>query len=443
MSSTPDMASCFTNSEERSELLPLSPFYALSYHFGMLLGVDDFETEQAYHRAKMRLHNGWLHREGVIWGFDVQTDQARGEVRVLPGLALDLAGRELHLETDACVNVGQWFEAHRRNAGFTITEVENGFQFDAHVVIRFKACLTRQVPALMEPCAGAGSDTAYSRVFETLEILLRPGRAPARNLPYHRLRLLFGLAAPNEENGSITPGDQQVLDELAAILGHPREDQPAAYLRAFYRFAALDEIELQPAKSADGERLFLFPGGDEVVVVLADITGITLERREGGLALTAGTVDTAVRPSHVATTTIQDLLCGPLFRDGGPAPGPAAAGPRVDPASIQFEDSTITFRVDSELHAASVTADAFAVTFFDDTGWQRSTIDAANFDGGTLTVTLTLNDPPGGSVVRLIARGTGETPLLGTNLVPLAGATSGPPATEHQGNDFVFMHRRS
>ncbi|MBA3440954.1 MAG: hypothetical protein H0T92_13900, partial [Pyrinomonadaceae bacterium] len=161
MTSTPDMASCFRSFEERSELLPLSPFYALSYHFGMLLGVDDFETEQAYHRAKMRLHNSWLHREGVIWGFDVRLEQASGEVRVLPGLAVDPAGRELHLETDACVNVGQWFEAHRRDPDFTVTEIENGFQFDAHVVIRFKACLTRQVPALMEPCAESGSDTAY------------------------------------------------------------------------------------------------------------------------------------------------------------------------------------------------------------------------------------------------------------------------------------------
>jgi hypothetical protein len=39
----------------------------------------------------------------------------------------------------------------------------------------------------------------------------------------------------------------------------------------------------------------------------------------------------------------------------------------------------------------------------------------------------------------LIARGTGERPLLGTNLVPLAGATIDPPATVHNGKDFVFM----
>ena len=99
MSNTPDLqsrvaaygdssnsmqVSCITTDDGRSELLPLSPFNALRYHFGMLLGVDDFETEQAYHRAKMRIHNAWLHRAGVVWGFDVRLDVPHGEIRVLP-----------------------------------------------------------------------------------------------------------------------------------------------------------------------------------------------------------------------------------------------------------------------------------------------------------------------------------------------------------------------
>src|ERR1051325_8798065 len=117
MDNMPDAAG-FAASAESDELLALSPFYSLSYHFGMLLGEEDFKTEQAYHRAKMRLHNAWLHREGVVWGFDVQLDTKVGEIRVTKGLALDAAGHELHLEGDACVNVGQWFAAHRKDADF-------------------------------------------------------------------------------------------------------------------------------------------------------------------------------------------------------------------------------------------------------------------------------------------------------------------------------------
>src|SRR5438477_7150096 len=124
MANTPDVASGFVPVEEGDKLLPLNPFSSLRYHVGMLLGVDDFETEQAYHRAKMRLHNAWLHREGVVWGLGVRLDTARGEVRVLKGLALDAAGHELHLEGDACVNVGQWFAAHRDDADLNPDKTE-------------------------------------------------------------------------------------------------------------------------------------------------------------------------------------------------------------------------------------------------------------------------------------------------------------------------------
>src|SRR5215211_7415462 len=91
--------------------LPVDPFTGLRFHFGMLLGVDDFESEQAYHRGKMRLHNGWLHGEGVVWGLLVDAPlvegggaDLKGELRVRPGLALDAAGRELYLAATACVS---------------------------------------------------------------------------------------------------------------------------------------------------------------------------------------------------------------------------------------------------------------------------------------------------------------------------------------------------
>src|SRR6266550_6444194 len=203
MASMPDLATNLATDNGGSELLPLSPFSSLNYHFGMLLGVDDFETEQAYHRAKMWLHNAWLHREGVVWGFGVTVDDDRGEIRVKPGLALDAAGHELHLDAEYCINVGEWFDKHEKDPDFNL--VPNSFE--ARVVLCFRACLNRQVPALMEPCDNGGTGTAYSRVRETLEILLLPNRAPKRVYPYHRLRLMFGLAEPETL-------EQAKLDEL-------------------------------------------------------------------------------------------------------------------------------------------------------------------------------------------------------------------------------------
>jgi len=520
VSLTRDAVSCSSPANGRGSS-PANPFLALRYHFGMLLGVDDFETEQAYHRGKSRLHNAWLHGEGVVWGFDVQAPEVTGrpgtrtgELRVEPGLALDAAGRELHLEAAACVELGAWFDAHREGGELEFEETEAGVRFDAHVVIRFRACLTRAVPALAEPCEGAASSTAYSRAFETVEILLRPGRAPVRSLPYHRLRLLFNLADPRtDEGGEPLPADQEVLDARAAVLALPAGEQPRAYLEAFRRFAAFDQIELGPELLPEGGSA-LFPAGPDAPVVLANVTGVELLRDGDRWALGGVQVDTTVRAAHVATSTIQELLCGPLFAalagaapdpgggggagdedgdvddDGAPGddegdgggdedpdgeedgellppgegdfvpvdegaddgatedgdeatPPPDGGGPRVDPSTVTARGETIQFRVDRPLSAASVHKRRFVVSSYDRRdGWHGVEIRDVAYDRRRGIVTIHLRTAPGGNLVRLRAVGTGDRPLLGTDLVPLAGAVGGPPAGPHDGSDFVFMLKR-
>jgi hypothetical protein len=447
MSNTPDLATCLAADDPRGgqQLLPVNPFMALHYHFGMLLGVDDFETEQAYHRAKMRLHNAWLHREGVVWGFGVRLDTERVEIRVTPGLALDAAGHELHLESDACLNLGEWFDKHQEDPDFQIETIGEQKRFNAHVLIRFKACLTRQVPALMEPCNNADTATAYSRVFETLEILLLPNLAAARPLPFHRLRLMFGLDEPKQQEGSTEnrPEDQAVLNEVEQVRALPSAEQPAAWLALFHRLAALDEIEMKPAMSEDGARLLFFPGQEDEPVLLANISDLTLSKQNGSWVLSGGTVDTGVRPTHVATTTIQDLLCGLLVEKAATgAERLSPSGPRVDPDSVTMSDNEIVLQLDQPLGAASVVPAAFSVSVFDATrGWRIHPI-TASIDDALTTVTLR----PKTSVfrkglTRIIARGTGATPLLGANQLPLAGATADAPAP--QGTDFVLMKERN
>jgi hypothetical protein len=83
------------------------------------------------------------------------------------------------------------------------------------------------------------------------------------------------------------------------------------------------------------------------------------------------------------------------------------------------------------------------VTWFDNTGWHQIAIDNAQWDGPTKAITLTLHEAPAGDVVRIIARGAGDAPLLGANLAPLAGAISDPPTSPSAGRDFVYMHKRS
>lgn len=457
-------------------VLATDPFRSLRVHFGMLLGVDDFEAIGAYHRGKGWLHNAWLHREGVVWGLGVHTDLARGELKVLPGLALDGLGRELHHGHTACLSLAAWYDAHKDDGELAAQLGDDGaVTFDAHIVMLFKTCPARQVPALAEPCSGNDSTTAASRVDETVELRLVPGRAPTPPAPpYHRLRLLFGLEAAHvDDNGDVTAGDQDVLAARDAALALPDADQPAEFLKYFRRFAALDAIDLSPATVDDGELAVYTPEREPAPIVLADVTGVTLTPKEaGGFTLGAATVDPTVRPTHVATRTIQELLCGPLHAHAAPAPEQAdpsipevpeppppeppqniasepvepapvqplervplertPVGPRVKPDSLELDDGRILFSLDAPIAPSSINKDSLSVTAFDAAeGWRAVDLDSIKTDDTHTAVVVTLADPPSWQALRLVVRGSGRTPILGARLDPLGG-----------GSDFSYMFKK-
>ncbi|HEV7590717.1 MAG TPA: hypothetical protein VGO40_21585, partial [Longimicrobium sp.] len=303
----------------------------------------------------------------------------------------------------------------------------------------------------------ASSDVAYSRAQETVELLLLPlpkeGLKP-RTYPYHRLRLLFGLepdpAAPDDAEAA-------ALAARAAVAAAADADRPRALLAAFRRLAALDEIGLRPATLPDGGGDSLFPADDDCRVLLATVTGIVLKPgTDGKLALDGKPlVDPTVRPSHVATSTIQELTCGGACC-AAPAPAPPppppppddalflpvdAGGPRI--ASAALTRAAVVMQATAKLAQHSVTPAAFSVSRFDPArGWTAMKIGSATVDAAN-RIMLAVGTRAAGAVVRVIARGTGPTPVLGEGLVPLAGAVGGPPGTADDGHDFVIMLPRS
>lgn len=398
-------------------VLPANPFTGLNYHYGMLLGVDDLETEQGFHHGKQRLHNAWLHRDGVVWGLGVEVDVPGRQLRVRPGLALDAAGCALFLERVQCLtDLGAWYDAHAGEVA--ARRVGGGVEFTAHVVIRHRPCLSRPVPALAEPCGegGAGDLTAFSRVVETVEVLLLPGGAPAPTEPYPRARRLFGLPAP------ATDDDEAIAAERVRIAGLPVERRPAAVRDALRRFAARDVTETGPGVDDRGDPLALFPAPDGTPVALADLT-VRLTGARGERTLRDAVVDPSVRPAHVATATIQELLCG------GGGPGPAtAAGPRAVGAARGVAPTDLTLTFDAPLDAVTVTPPAFAVSVFRaGEGWSTAAITGATLGPDGTAVTLSVGEELAGDLIRIVAAGTGSAPVLGTDLRPLAGCVGDPP----------------
>ena len=196
--------------------LPADPFTDLAVQFGMLLGVADFDALAANPRGKMRLHNAWLHGEGVVWGYPVSVDGTSRELRVGPGLALDAVGHELYLPVLSCLDLGAWFDTTSadQSAGLTwTTNADGSVSFDAYVVVRFAACLAQPVPAMSSSCGGVPADVAYSRVNETVELLLMPNEAPPRQITFPGLRGLLGVPGAAQPDGIV----QAVLSKIAGL----------------------------------------------------------------------------------------------------------------------------------------------------------------------------------------------------------------------------------
>src|SRR5436190_16786281 len=76
------------------------------YFFGQVIGVDDLEQEQLYHREKARRHNRSLHGWGIVHGLEVD-DATHGTkaVTISPGYALDRHGQEIVIPTSVTVDL--------------------------------------------------------------------------------------------------------------------------------------------------------------------------------------------------------------------------------------------------------------------------------------------------------------------------------------------------
>jgi hypothetical protein len=421
----------------------VNPFLAVRYQFGMLLGTDDFDTAEGYPRGKMRLHNAWLHGAGVVWGFDVQTPLSNppgdtsltGELLVKSGLALDGAGHELYLEQDACVDVGAWYAKHKDEQAVKdaahIDPATGVVTLALHVELSFAACLARQVPAMSEPCDGAtGTSTAYSRARELVRLALLPGPSAARLDAYPTLRYLFKLAP--------TPAAPTARQAAAVAAVDAGFGDPAQFLALLRKCAVADETALAAATLPPLGKRSYFPTADDAPALpLADLTGVTLTPRPGGqYKLTAVSVDVDVRPSHVATSTIQELHC---CAGGLGAPGASATfTPDGGQPTVALRSLGLPFDEGS-------LSRAFSLTQLAGGSWADAQLDQVALDPGDAghrTVRLVLHGaPPAGSLLRLVARGSGPTPLLcldaGGKRVPFRGA--GGRGGAFDGSDFVTM----
>ncbi|MFI5979786.1 hypothetical protein ACIBEA_02795 [Streptomyces sp. NPDC051555] len=431
-----------------------NPFLALRVAFGMLLGEDDFRVLMGNPRGKQMLHNAWLHGPGVVWGLGVRREG--GELRVVPGLAVDGLGRELSLETSWCVSLTEWaaaWAARHPDPGHAPPDPVPGVPaqpppcppaartVEAWVLAEFATCPDRPVPALADPCDVTRRHDDFSRIVETARITIR-SKAPAPWRPYHRVRVLLGL-------DEVLPGDragEEARRAAAEVARVPEARRAPALLEAFRRLAALDATAQAPER-AEGDACV--PGApvteDHAAVVLARLT-VEVTQYEECVRIGAVTLDAGVRTAILPTTTVQELLCALAPGLIGAPAAPDAGGPRLVPDSLTWsrEHTVLSFDVTAPLTPGSAEPEGVEISSLSDAGrgWADDEVAGIRISTDGHRVKVDLDQRPAYETVRIRVRGTGSKPLYGKDpAVPFAGVVGGPPGTADEGNDAIITVR--
>lgn len=414
--------SCQGGSETRCGTgLPDSPDCAINYHFGMLLGVDDFRAEQGFHVGRLRRHQRALHGYGVVYGYAVSFDATHAELKVGAGFAVDAHGRDLALDATQCVGLPAWWQKHRDDDEFADVANKDDVTFDADVVLCYSTCLSRPVPAIADACSSSTSDIAYSRVCESVQLKLvprrkdgaRPALAPVDN--YHLLRVLLGLEA-----ASSASDDQWLLAQQAAIAAKPFAEQQAA-MDALWQAVIARAAAASPGP-IDAENDATHALTDDCLI-LAHLSKIHVFKDKSDpkkdvwkASIDAISIDDrpTLLPTHVLQNAIEPVI---------PTPAPKPAGPLLVSASRVGTAVTLVF--DKTLAEASIKPAALPIyQFKTDTGWEPLSYSTPVYDNATCTVTLTLDTAPSGVLTRITVIGTGSTPVLGADFIPAGAASS-------------------
>ncbi|MGA5818148.1 hypothetical protein ACPC54_09845 [Kitasatospora sp. NPDC094028] len=452
----------------RQDDLPVTPFDALRVAFGMLLGEDDFRVLMGNPRGKQMLHAAWLHGPGVLWGYGVHLDADGDRLRAAPGLAVDGWGRELALEAEACASLTAWATRWAQDHPAQDHPAPGGppgppgpdpcagppnpdpcpggatRRVTAWLAAEFASCAARPVPALADPCDVTRRHDDYSRIAETVRVVIL-GDEPPHRRPYHRLRVLFGLEGVTGPDDAAGREATEAADRVRAAAPGRRAER---LLAEFRRLAAGDALQDGPEREEGDACPQLFPvTEDHAPVALAKLT-FDVVTGPGCVRVANVDVDQRARTALLPTGDLQELLCGLAPGLLGETLSEDAGGPRLAPGSLRWSrgNTCLSLCFDRPVDRRSL-EQALTVTSLSElpehgAGWARSTVAGVRLtDGGTRAV-VDLELPPAHRLVRVLIRGTGPEPCYGTEpWVPFAGLTGGPAAGRHDGHDAVVtMH---
>lgn len=342
----------------------VDPTKHVNYTYGMVLGVDDFTQEFAYHSER----DQWMTRDidgyGTVSGLAVTVaENANGEQEVIvsAGTAVNPRGQLICVPAAQCAVIDKWLavEANRKAAEAVAAELPPGAPLGLYVVLCYRDCPTDKVPVPGEPCRSEDESVANSRLKDDfrLELRLAPPAQTEELAVREFVRWLRAHVEFTDEAGEFTHEDSfaDVVRELAGAAGPSSppdyaEDSPPNVIRVlpelrcdFLRVAFRVWVtELRPrvrpdlpgshCSCANESHEHEAQGGDEDCVLLAELqvylTPDTLvdETREVRVV-------EAQRPLLVHQRMLQEwLLCGSCCA------GEVESLPPAPPAELALDD---------------------------------------------------------------------------------------------------------
>ncbi len=388
--STPTAAEIFTPLDDLDPATPGDPFTRLRYSYGQLLGAEDFTTEQRYFLLRSRLHNAALHGFGTVWGLKVGSQENETALTLTcdTGLAIDPLGREVYVPQKVCLDITGLVATHFWGdlaAPPPAPGAEAGADSPlrrVYVVLRYRACLTEQVPAITQPCSGQDAGLAPSRVLDGYRLCLEATAPDLTGLPVR----------------DITARANPPADLRTRLLEH-----------------IIDPDTPPPAR--------LWSGADDAPLLLAVLdlepVGTPVERVK-----LSGAIDNSVRALLPAVQSVADLALGIHLEAAGGIPRFQAgrlqsrAGEGADAARSFIEIATTR-----PLMAASVAPGSVRVLRFDEANKQWMPVPVASQTPSATGLSLVIDEVlPPGAPVQVYLLGTGAEALLDTTSQALAGA---------------------